>query len=326
MFRFSSLLIIVFTFFLVSLQASTSYWAVQKDHSELLFKIEYLNTAHVTGHFSDISGFIEFEENMRVLDGKIRIGLKSIYTGNSMRDGHLRSKDFFNVEKNPYAFLKLNKPFTLASNNGVEALLELNGVEKEVLIKILNVSSREDTWGYQSRFVQFEATLLRTDFNLTWNKTLDGSKFLVSDNLFISGQLQLQPRHKMTPSSQHKIPDTHVIRNRERFKRGEIKEKDLIKVDEQKARKVVSQKKTQEVATKRQVETVKKVERSQKKLREWLSFVAVFLFGVAGVVWAAIAIKKHNFFSKTKTREIFADVIVIALFMLLSASLFNLMP
>jgi polyisoprenoid-binding protein YceI len=83
-------------------KASTSPWAIDRVHSTAQFKVKHMMISNVLGEFTSISGVLERDEN-DVTKSRIRasINADTINTGEPQRDAHLKSADFFHVEKHP---------------------------------------------------------------------------------------------------------------------------------------------------------------------------------------------------------------------------------
>ena len=75
-------------------------YEVDASHSSVAFKVRHMMVSNVKGHFSSFSGAYEVTDGvLKSLNGTVDV--KSVDTGIEKRDEHLRSADFFNVEKNP---------------------------------------------------------------------------------------------------------------------------------------------------------------------------------------------------------------------------------
>jgi polyisoprenoid-binding protein YceI len=83
-------------------KASTSTWAIDRVHSTAQFKVKHMMISNVLGEFTSITGVLERDEN-DVTKSKIRasIDADTINTREPQRDAHLKSADFFHVEKHP---------------------------------------------------------------------------------------------------------------------------------------------------------------------------------------------------------------------------------
>jgi polyisoprenoid-binding protein YceI len=214
------------TFFLLlifSLNIYATTWSLNDDHSEVFFSIEYLNVSEVTGRFKKFSGAVELDEKGIPEKVEINLEVNSIDTGNRMRDGHLRGAEFFQEKLFPSIFFKSSKIQKVSDNKFmVSGNLQIRKEKKPAVVYFSLTDEVTDTWGHKSRFAKFESSLKRSDFKLSWNKTLLKEKYLVGDDVKFWGRFQFQPITDMTPTNKHMIPDTEYIRQREKINRGEI--------------------------------------------------------------------------------------------------------
>ncbi len=212
----------MFFLWFLSFKLGAFTWQLNDDHSELFFSIEYLNVSEVTGRFKNLSGATELDEKGAPRSIEIVIDASSVDTGNGMRDGHLKSAEFFQTKSHPFFYFTSSR-FERIDPKNFKAFgdLVIKNEKKPITVSFNLSDEVMDTWGYKSRFARFTANLKRSDFKLNWNKTLLNKKFLVGDEVKLWGTFQLQPRQGITPQSKHKIPDTYYIRAREKFNRGE---------------------------------------------------------------------------------------------------------
>lgn len=191
-------------------------WVINKDHSEILFKVEYLNISELSGRFREFSGSVELSEQNVPEKLSITVLTSSIDTGHKMRDNHLTTNDFFESHQYPQLNFQSTKIKKMGSNKyQAVGILTIKDVKKEMTIPFTLTDSVTDTWGYVNKFVKFESKINRKEFKLNWNKTLDNNKYLVGDEVPFWGVFQIQPSKALTPSSKHMLPDTEYIRQRE---------------------------------------------------------------------------------------------------------------
>lgn len=225
MFKIASFLFLL----LLPFMAHALKWVTNRDHSEIMFQIPYMGVSEISGRFNEFNGEIIVSDKTKSPESLIvQITSSSIDTGNKMRDNHLRSNDFFQTEQHPYITFK-SSDIKSVNPNAFKATGELSikGTKKIATIEFTSTESLKDTWGYDNKFVKFKSNLNRKDFNIVWNKTLDGQQFLVGDTITYWGTFQIQPSRSKTPNSKHMIPDTEYIRQRDKERiKGNAKEKE----------------------------------------------------------------------------------------------------
>lgn len=202
---------------LISLNALSADWVINKDHSEIMFKVTYLNVSELTGRFTEYSGSVDWDEGQkRFRKISISVLTASADTGHKMRDNHLEGNDFFNSREFPKLTFESTEVKSIGKDKfSARGNLTIKGITKPSVVTFTLTDSVKDTWGYENKFAKFETMVNRKEFNLNWNKTLDGSKYLVGDDVTVWGVFQIQPANAMTPASKHMIPDTEYIRDRE---------------------------------------------------------------------------------------------------------------
>lgn len=208
---------------LFSLSAHAQNWTINKDHSQILFEIPYLQISEVTGRFSRFDGQgVYDEETKNFKNVTLTIDATTIDTGNKMRDGHLKSNDFLKTSIYPTIIFVSNDIRKLKGNQyEARGQLTIRNVTRNVNFQFTTSDPVTDTWGFQNVFVKFESKIDRRDFKILWNKTLPDSQYLVGDIITVRGNFQMQPMGAKTPTTKHMIPDTAGIREREKIMRGE---------------------------------------------------------------------------------------------------------
>jgi polyisoprenoid-binding protein YceI len=207
------------TLFLFACLLSSSLWAetwvMNKDHSEILFKVPYLSVSELTGRFNEFTASVDVKAE-ELKDIKISIVAASIDTGHKMRDNHLRANDFLGSSQNPnITYVSQSVSKSGKGSYRTTGDLTIKEIKKTVTMDFSVTDSVKDTWGYENKFVKFTSKLKRQDFNINWNKTLEDNKYLVGDEITFWGVFQIQPPSDKTPMSKHMIPDTQQIRARE---------------------------------------------------------------------------------------------------------------
>jgi polyisoprenoid-binding protein YceI len=169
-----------------TLAPSTSY-AVDKAHSEAVFQVRHLVT-RVRGRFTDFSGTIQFDEtHLEQSKVALTINAASVDTGTADRDTHLKSDDFFAVDKFPtLTFVSSRIVKKDAERFDVVGTFTIRDVSKEITF----LGRAKDPWGNARVGFEGEITVNRKDYGLAWNATLETGGFLVGDEVKITVSLQ----------------------------------------------------------------------------------------------------------------------------------------
>jgi polyisoprenoid-binding protein YceI len=119
------------------------------------------------------------------------IQTESIDTREADRDKHLRSEDFFHVEKYPTITFKSSGVKATGRNQfEVAGALTIRGVTKEIALPVTFLGMAKDPWGRERAGFETEITLNRKDFGLSWNAALETGGFLVGDDVKVSLSIQ----------------------------------------------------------------------------------------------------------------------------------------
>lgn len=164
--------------------ADTTTWTVDQAHSTVDFKVRHFFT-QVPGHFDDFTGTIHFDpETVSNSSVEFTVQAGSIDTNNDQRDQHLRSPDFFNVEKFPTLSFESTSVSGSGSDLQVTGDLTIHGVTKEVTIPVSFLGSMETPMGTKAGF-STEFTIDRKEYGITWNRALDQGGAILGDEVTI---------------------------------------------------------------------------------------------------------------------------------------------
>jgi len=154
-------------------------------HSNVSFRVRHL-IAKTGGEFNSFSGAIVADfANLDASSVEFVIDAASIDTRNEDRDKHLRSADFFDVEKFPEITFKSSKISKISDNTyAVAGTLTMRGVSKEVTLEVEHLGQMEAMGGIRNGF-ELSTTLNRKDFGIVWNRALDAGGFVLGDEVEI---------------------------------------------------------------------------------------------------------------------------------------------
>ena len=170
-------------------------YIIDKAHSEATFQVRHLLT-RVRGRFSDFEGAIDYnEQHPEQSSVNVSITAASIDTSERDRDTHLRSADFFDVEKFP-ALTFTSRRITGKGGNqrfDVTGDLTIHGVTRPVTFDVTLLGKAKDPWGNERIAFEAETAINRKEYGLNWNAALETGGFLVGDEVKISLSVQAIP-------------------------------------------------------------------------------------------------------------------------------------
>lgn len=181
-------------FLLISTQAfsgTEKNYVVDGGHSSANFKVKHL-MSKTAGNFKDFSGTFTFDEkNPKAFKGSFTVKADSIFTNEAKRDGHLKSADFFDVEKHP-TLTFVAKELKAAGKNKYKMSGDFTmlGVTKAVSFDMEYLGAGKDPWGNEKVGFSASGKINRKDYGMVWNKALDTGGFLVGDEVEIDVQVE----------------------------------------------------------------------------------------------------------------------------------------
>jgi polyisoprenoid-binding protein YceI len=164
-------------------------WNIDPAHTGAEFKVKHMMISHVKGTFRGISGVLKLNEADPSLSTiAATIPLATLATGDEQRDGHLKSPDFFDVEKFPsMTFKSTGVTQSGADTYSVVGDLTIHGVTRPVSFAVSDVSvPSKDPWGNTRIGLTITTRINRKDFGLTWNSALETGGLLVGDEVLVS--------------------------------------------------------------------------------------------------------------------------------------------
>ena len=174
-------------------QTQTTTWKIDPVHSVAEFKVKHMMISNVKGQFTGVSGALTLDgEDIAKSKVEATIDAASINTREAQRDAHLKSPDFFDVEKFPTLSFSSRK--VTKSGDGelkVEGELTIHGVTRAVEFAVEGpTAAAKDPWGNTRIGLSAVTKINRKDFGLTWNAALETGGILVGDEVTITLDVQ----------------------------------------------------------------------------------------------------------------------------------------
>ncbi len=168
-----------------TLPVPTGTWKVDPVHSSVEFQVKHLGIATVKGQFKEFEGTLEVGPEGAVAYGIVKTA--SVDTREPQRDEHLRSADFFEVEKYPEIGFRSTAIRTTGKDEfEIEGDLSIHGVTRPVTLKAtLEGYEPEDHQGNTRVGLSASAQINRSDFEMRFNAALGSGNMVVSDKVKI---------------------------------------------------------------------------------------------------------------------------------------------
>jgi polyisoprenoid-binding protein YceI len=168
-------------------------WRLDPAHTAVEFAVRHLMIATVRGRFTQFRGEARLDPaDPTGAELRVTIDAASITTGNADRDAHLRSPDFFDVERFPTLTFQSRRVERVRDGRfRLVGDLTIRDVTREVALEVRPEGQGRDPWGTERLGYRAETQINRPDFGLTWNQALEAGGVLVSDEVRITLDVEL---------------------------------------------------------------------------------------------------------------------------------------
>ena len=348
------LLIYTFLFFSLELVAQTvkktgdhKKLIINKDHSEVFFEIDYLLISKVKGRFTQFEGQLDYHPEKKNLKNIfVKIKADSVYTGNKMRDSHLKKNDFLFSSKFPYITFKSTNALWIKENTFlVNGFLKLRGKLQKLSLKTTILGPIKDPWKKESFFARYSFELQRKQFSMLWNKSLDKNNILLGETVKINGVFQLQGRGQKTESSTHMTPDSKILRLRQKANKNQRltkEEAQTLKDYQESFKKKVALKphtEKKKAFSAFQDRSLPQTENNKTKFNKkevsWergASLLTLGILALIGAIFCAISLKKYfmitvlgNKYDDSRFLSVISDLMATTIIVLYALSVYHLM-
>ena len=167
-------------------------WDIDTAHTSVGFTARHMGLSKVRGQFTRFRGEIEGDpSDITSAKGWFEVDVASIDSANADRDAHLKSADFFDVEKYPTMKFVSKRIEPRGDGYRVVGDLTIKDVTKEVSLDYEHGGDLQDPFGNRKIGGSLTGTVKRSEWGLTWNVPLDSGGWLVSDNVKLEIDLQV---------------------------------------------------------------------------------------------------------------------------------------
>ncbi|MDF1999533.1 YceI family protein [Peribacillus frigoritolerans] len=167
-------------------------WIVDPTHSAIEFSVKHMMIAKVKGSFNKFeASILANPSDLTTAEIDFTVDVASIDTRNADRDNHLRSADFFDVEKKPTLTFKSTKIVkTDEDEYDVTGNVTLNGVTQEETFNITFEGQGKDPWGNEKAGFSGKGKVKRSDYGLTYNAALETGGVLIGDQITLTIEIE----------------------------------------------------------------------------------------------------------------------------------------
>jgi polyisoprenoid-binding protein YceI len=168
-------------------------WTIDTAHSEVNFAARHMMISNVRGRFEKFSGTVDFDEvNPANTTVSVQIEAASLSTRDAQRDGHLRSADFFDVEKYPTIRFESKRVEVLDERHArLTGDLTIRDVTREVTLEVEYSGMSKSPWGSTNAGFTASTKISRKNWGLNWNVALETGGWLVGDEIKIDLELEI---------------------------------------------------------------------------------------------------------------------------------------
>jgi polyisoprenoid-binding protein YceI len=170
-------------------QTATATWNIDPVHTVAEFKVKHMMISNVKGQFTAVTGVMTVDE-ADVTKSRVEATIEaaSVHTRDAQRDAHLKSADFFDVEKFPTLSFKSTRVTRAADGElAVAGDLTIHGVTREVVFALEGPTPpTKDPWGNIRMGLSATTKISRKDYGLTWNAGLETGGLLVGDEVTVT--------------------------------------------------------------------------------------------------------------------------------------------
>jgi polyisoprenoid-binding protein YceI len=168
-------------------------WTIDPAHSHVEFGVRHMMIATVKGRFGGVTGTVRTDgSNPAGAQVEVELDAATIDTREAQRDTHLKSADFFDVERFPKITFESTRITDVKGDTfRLVGDLTMRGVTREVALDVTSEGRGKDPWGNERAGFTAAGKLKRSDYGLKWNQALEAGGVLVGDDIKIALDVEL---------------------------------------------------------------------------------------------------------------------------------------
>jgi polyisoprenoid-binding protein YceI len=166
-------------------------WAIDPAHSSIMVTVRHLGLSSVHGRFGEFGGQVHVDERVERSRVEAEIKAATIDTANTMRDDHLRSADFLDVEHFP--LITYTGTHVVPADGDrwtVHGELSLKDVRRPVALHLTYLGTGPDPWGGVRAAFRATTELRRGDFSMAYDPILPAGVAAIGATLRVTLDVQ----------------------------------------------------------------------------------------------------------------------------------------
>ena len=168
-------------------------WTLDTAHANVEFSIKHMMITTIRGRFEDLALEVDFDDQAPERSSVVaRIATASISTNEERRDGHLKSPDFFDVEKYPEMVFRSTSIAKFSERDfQITGDLTIRDQTHPVVLNTELLGTMPGLQGGRLTAVSADTRINRRDWGLSWNVALESGGWLVGDEIKIHIEFEL---------------------------------------------------------------------------------------------------------------------------------------
>ena len=175
-----------------TLPLAVGTWTADPSHTTVGFVVRHLGLSKVRGHFEGVTAQLVIGADLASSSVHAEIEMGTVKTGNTDRDAHLASSDFFSAETNPTMTFRSRAIAGEGEEYTMVGDLTVNGITKQVELDVEFFGTSVFPMDESTR-AGFSATgtISRKDFGINFNAPVGADKVMISDKVALDLDVQL---------------------------------------------------------------------------------------------------------------------------------------
>jgi polyisoprenoid-binding protein YceI len=166
-------------------------WAIDPGHAEVAFVGRHFGLTKIRGRFAGVAGTVVIGDDVERSTVEVTLDMASVASGDRARDDHLRSPDFFDVERYPTASFASTAVRVVDGATTMTGTLTIKERRRPVELAVEFLGEVDDPWGNRRAVFSASGVVDREDWGLTWNMPVPTGGLLVSRQIRIEIEVEL---------------------------------------------------------------------------------------------------------------------------------------